>query len=165
MTQLTVGGQVPFKETYPGKVLEKFGDIGAKAIPISIGACALLSGRVSEFVVGCASVYLQEIEIGAIKRFFPRDRPEPYHRGKISRQDHESFPSAHAAGAFMGVGLAYGLYGLTSPITITAIATASLVGLSRYTSKKHWATDVLAGAVIGGIHGVVAGNFRAIVGL
>lgn len=166
MPNLFVDNQGYLRENYKAiKLLEKFGDMGQYAIPATIGVYALLSGNAVEaLAMGCLGG-VQYLEVFSIKKHFPRNRPEPYVIGKISREDTESFPSSHTGGAFLGVGLAYGLYDATSLITITSIALASLVGISRCLSKKHWPTDVIVGAMIGGIHGFASSQIRYVVGI
>jgi len=146
----------------PITLLEQFGDMGQYALPASTVVYALMSGNPVEAIamgiLGCA----QKIEVSAIKRHFPRQRPKPYVEGKVSREDIESFPSSHTGGAFLAVGLAGGLYGATNPLTITIIALACLVGASRYLSEKHWLSDVIGGAVIGSVNGWLAANCKQI---
>ena len=138
--------------------LEKFGDFGQYALPALVGSSALLSGNPIEAIAMGILGYVQKIEVFAIKRNFPRERPGPFIEGKVSREDSESFPSSHTGGAFLAVGLAGGLYGMTNPFSVTLIALACLVGASRYYSKKHWLSDILAGALIGIINGYLAAN-------
>lgn len=136
--------------------LEKFGDIGQYGIPASIGGYALFTGHSIEALIMGSVGYLQGKAVFVIKQKFPRVRPEPYVRGKVSKEDTESFPSSHTGGAFLAVGLAYALYGISNPFTVIAATLASLVGLSRYLSKKHWFTDVLGGACIGFANGYLS---------
>jgi undecaprenyl-diphosphatase len=91
---------------------------------------------------------VQKHFLSFLKSSFPKERPRPFIYGKISKQDKESFPSSHSAGAFLSAGLSFGLFGFTT-YTITCLALASLVGLSRIFSQKHWPSDVGAGAAIG----------------
>jgi membrane-associated phospholipid phosphatase len=144
------------------EVLEKFGDVGQYAIPALTSGYALISGNPVEALAMGVLGYVQMREVFAIKYYFPRARPRPYVEGRESREDKESFPSSHTGGAFMAVGLAWGLYGTKNPMTITTIALASLVGISRYLSKKHWPTDIIGGALIGGIHGFAAAHCKNI---
>jgi membrane-associated phospholipid phosphatase len=88
--------------------------------------------------------------IEPLKKLVPRNRPG-------SRLERDSFPSGHTATAFMGAELlrraakdksalvAYAGYGV-------AIATAAL----RVYNKKHWLSDVVAGAAIGILSVVIA---------
>jgi membrane-associated phospholipid phosphatase len=140
--------------------LEKFGDVGQYTLPGLVGGYALISGHPTQALAFGVLGYVQKLEVFAIKKHFPRERPVPYVVGKISQEDTESFPSSHTGGAFLAVGLSLGLYGPTSPITITSTALALLVGASRYLSKKHWLSDVLGGALIGTVHGLAAAHCR-----
>lgn len=133
--------------------LEKFGDVGQYILPAFAGGYALFSGNPMEAVAMGILGYIQKIEVFAIKHYFPRERPRPYIEGRVSQEDTESFPSSHTGGAFLAVGLTGGLYGISNLFTITIVALACLVGLSRYTSMKHWPNDIIAGAVIGTFHG------------
>lgn len=141
-------------------LLEKFGDVGQYLIPVATAGCALLSGHAVQAIalgiLGCA----QAFEFPYLKEHFPRDRPQPYRPGWVSPEDKESFPSSHTGGAFLAVGFTVGLYGVTSPMTITTLVLASLVGTSRYLSKKHWGSDVVVGALIGTVNGFIAANCK-----
>ncbi len=152
--------QEHFSDPQPIVFLEKFGDIGCWIMPSIIGSLAYFQGYryipVGTAVMGLAQKHL----ITALKSSFPKDRPRPYYYGKISKQDKESFPSSHSAGAFLSVGLSFGLYGFTTS-TITCLALSSLVGLSRILSQKHWPSDVLAGAAIGFSVGALCGRVFA----
>lgn len=58
-----------------------------------------------------------------------------------------SFPSGHTTSAFALAGsLAYS-YGM--PVGIPVYIAAAAIGLSRIKEERHWASDVVAGAVIG----------------
>jgi hypothetical protein len=64
--------------------------------------------------------------------------------------DYKSFPSGHAAVAFMTATMLAREYGWKSPwYTIGAYAVATATGVSRVTMEKHWAGDVVSGAGIG----------------
>lgn len=58
-----------------------------------------------------------------------------------------SFPSGHAAGAFMGASYAQFRYGWQWGVPMYAIATA--IGLQRINGDDHYWTDVIAGAALG----------------
>ena len=72
--------------------------------------------------------------------------------------DARSFPSGHTAGAFNGAGLAcahhihmdlYQSEAADTAACIGALTVASSVGVFRLIADRHWATDILSGAVIG----------------
>jgi membrane-associated phospholipid phosphatase len=93
-------------------------------------------------VIALAETIMNSI-LEPLKKLIPRQRP-----GNASRID--SFPSGHTATSFMGAeilrqatrekmpAVGYGGYAL-------AIGT----GLLRVRNKKHWLSDVVAGAVLG----------------
>jgi membrane-associated PAP2 superfamily phosphatase len=60
-----------------------------------------------------------------------------------------SFPSGHATLAFAAATV-YAMEFKDRPLVpIISYTTASLIGLSRISENRHWATDVLAGAALG----------------
>ena len=70
---------------------------------------------------------------------------------KISRRpngiEYEGFPSGHTSSAFSAAGFMQKRYGYKWGIPTTILA--SLVGISRITSKKHTTLQVLAGGILG----------------
>jgi membrane-associated phospholipid phosphatase len=69
-----------------------------------------------------------------------------------------SFPSGHTSGAFALATVAEVYYGPW--IGIPSYALASLVGVARLDSNQHWASDVLAGAIIGTMMGLGTATFH-----
>jgi membrane-associated phospholipid phosphatase len=71
----------------------------------------------------------------------------------IKRPDgsnYKSFPSGHTATAFVGAHILFKEYKDASPwIGVAGYAIATGTGLLRVTNKKHWLSDVSAGAGIG----------------
>lgn len=64
--------------------------------------------------------------------------------------DSESFPSGHAATAFMTATMLNHEYGHLSPwVGIGAYGVASATALMRVANHKHWVSDVMTGASIG----------------
>ena len=64
-----------------------------------------------------------------------------------------SFPSGHTTVAFAAATV-YALEYKKRPwVPILSYSAATLIGLSRITENKHWATDVLAGAALGYVTG------------
>ena len=85
-----------------------------------------------------------------LKKIVGRERPnrsdDPYSFSPFSSQD--SFPSNHATTAFaLASGIAAHYDGWVVP-TI-AYTVASSVAASRLNDNVHWASDVVAGAIIG----------------
>ncbi|MBQ8499744.1 MAG: phosphatase PAP2 family protein, partial [Bacteroidales bacterium] len=61
-----------------------------------------------------------------------------------------SFPSGHTATAFMTATMLHKEYGWRSPwFSIGGYTAAAITGVSRIMNKKHWMTDIMAGAAIG----------------
>jgi len=83
------------------------------------------------------------------KTAFGRDRPNGGSLG---------FPSAHTAGAFSLASVLEVHYGPL--VGIPAYAGASLVGLSRLDGNDHFTSDVIMGAVIGGVIGWGTASFH-----
>lgn len=83
-----------------------------------------------------------------LKNTIKRDRPcdalpfEAY----IVPSDKFSFPSGHAAAAFVFATLITHFY---PPFSLLAYSIASLVGISRVLLGVHYPTDIVAGAVLG----------------
>jgi membrane-associated PAP2 superfamily phosphatase len=77
-----------------------------------------------------------------------------------------SFPSGHATLAFAAATV-YALEFKDRPLVpIISYTTASLIGLSRITQNRHWATDILAGAALGYLIGrQVVNNYHRYVKL
>lgn len=62
---------------------------------------------------------------------------------------YSSFPSGHTTVAFAAATVFAQEYKNKIYVPIIAYSAATLIGISRITENKHWATDVLTGAVIG----------------
>jgi len=85
-----------------------------------------------------------------IKQAFKRDRPcdrfidiEPI----ITPSDKFSFPSGHAAAAFVFASILSYYYPVIIPVAYTI---AMLIGLSRVLLGVHYPSDIVAGALLGG---------------
>ena len=88
-------------------------------------------------------------------RPYQDEPPNPYlWEGPFEwKEQYTSFPSGHTTTAFAVASvLAHG-YKDKIWIGITSYSIATLVGISRINDNKHWATDVLAGAVLGAFIG------------
>jgi hypothetical protein len=75
--------------------------------------------------------------------------------------NYSSFPSGHTTAAFAAATVYAMEYRDKPIIPILSYGAATLVGLSRLTENKHWATDVLVGAMLGYFSGrQVVNNFH-----
>jgi membrane-associated phospholipid phosphatase len=71
----------------------------------------------------------------------------------VDLPSYSSFPSGHTTAAFAAATV-YALEYRDKPLVpILSYTAASLIGLSRLTENKHWATDVLVGAMLGYLSG------------
>lgn len=73
------------------------------------------------------------------------------HRTRPNGENNLSFPSGHTSGMFTVASVLDRRYGYK--VGIPGYLLASFVGLSRIKAKKHFATDVIAGATLGIIIG------------
>jgi membrane-associated phospholipid phosphatase len=72
-----------------------------------------------------------------------------------------SFPSGHTTVAFAAATVYAMEYRNKPLVSILAYSAASLIGMSRITENKHWATDVVVGAAIGYLTGrLVVNNYH-----
>jgi hypothetical protein len=71
----------------------------------------------------------------------------------LSSRSHSSFPSGHTTSAFAVATVFATVYENRPWVPVLAYGTATLVGLSRITENRHWATDVAVGAALGYLTG------------
>lgn len=99
----------------------------------------------------------------------PLEHAEPSFRGPFAdlgnspggEGSNSAFPSGHATLAFAAATVFAVEYKNKPIIPIIAYSMATLVGVSRITENKHWATDVFAGAILGYLTGrQVAYNYH-----
>jgi len=96
-------------------------------------------------------IVITALAVMAIKFTVRRKRPEG-ELGKIYRKtDPHSFPSGHAARAVMLAGVAIGLG--PAWLGILLVVWAIAVVLARVMMGVHYLSDVLAGALLGGLMG------------
>lgn len=103
---------------------------------------------------GFSASILSALVTSTIKGIVGRARPNsglgPHHFAPL--QSDYSFPSGHATGAFAFASVIAAHY--DEPwVDATAYGIASLVGIARIQLNAHWASDVVAGALIGGLIG------------
>jgi undecaprenyl-diphosphatase len=100
-----------------------------------------------------------------IKALVPRDRPYMYFDNPPARaavEGDESFPSRHSCIAFSAAAFGSTLFALRYPnspyrlpVTITSYALALATAALRVGSGNHFLSDVVAGALIGTVSGIV----------
>ena len=112
-------------------------------------------------IVLAASILVTAILVLAVKFSVRRRRPDGQWGAIYRSTDPHSFPSGHAARAFLIVVLAVGL----GPAWFGAIALlwAPLVTLARVAMGVHYLSDVLAGVLLGLTMGLVILRMIAII--
>ena len=100
------------------------------------------------------AIIVLAVVVLAAKFIIRRRRPDGEWGALYRTTDPHSFPSGHAARAILIAVLAIGL----GPWWLAAILCiwAPLVSLARVAMGVHYLSDVVAGAVLGGIAGVIA---------
>ena len=95
--------------------------------------------------------------------------PEPTFHGPVFKKGLDvggpayssSFPSGHTTVIFAAATVFAKEYSNIKWVPIVAYSTASLIGISRITENKHWATDVIVGATLGYLSGnLVVNNYH-----
>ena len=112
--------------------------------------------RIMAIVAGASIILGRYVVVEIIKRLYSRPRPYLILDGvkKIISENHDyqSFPSGHATIFFA---LATAIYFFNKKWGIVSFVAAILVGISRIFVGVHWPLDVLAGAIVGIISGVI----------
>ncbi len=104
-----------------------------------------------------AAVVAAELVTLSLKYATGRERPDDsassgdFHPFSLDREA-DSFPSGHTAGAF-SLAAVFAHHARTPAAFWGYYSLAGLVGLSRIYAGDHWASDVVAGAVIGELAG------------
>lgn len=127
-----------FNNLWASTTLETIGDIGQIALPLTAVGTALFYKDFPGFTEFGYSYLLSTGSVQLLKHIIHRERPN--HSG-------HSFPSGHTANGFVAASFMQLRYGWA--YGAPAYAVAAVIGYSRIEAKKHWTTDVVAGAVIG----------------
>ncbi|HET7063705.1 MAG TPA: phosphatase PAP2 family protein, partial [Rudaea sp.] len=138
--------------------IEKFGT-KQYGLPVLIGFYAV-GAAVDDYnaktvaLDGFSASVISSLTTSVFKGIAGRARPNsglgPHHWNLFGGD--QSFPSGHATGAFAFASVIAGHY--DSPwVATTAYTIASLVGVARIEQDAHWASDVVAGGLIGGLIG------------
>lgn len=90
----------------------------------------------------------------ALKMTFHRERPnendssDVFHGPDYTTLDHRSFPSGHTTTAFSLATVIADTYSDSKIIPVLAYGAAAIAGASRVHDNAHWASDVIAGALV-----------------
>jgi hypothetical protein len=118
--------------------VQRAGDVGAILLPVGAATGALIAkdhqglGQLAKAYVATMAV------VFTLKPLVDRTRPDG---------GSQSFPSGHAGSAFAGAAFLQMRYGWRWGIP--AYAVAAFVAYSRVESKRHYTSDVVAGAALG----------------
>jgi undecaprenyl-diphosphatase len=116
------------------------------AVTISIIDTSVMKPLLS---AGFASAVVEHTAYKFVKARTRRLRPSevlPQIKNLINFPDQFSFPSGHAAGAFMMATLLSHFY---AGMAIPLYTTASVIGISRVYNGVHYPSDVAAGTLLG----------------
>ena len=126
--------------------LEKTGDIMHLLLPASaFGATLMIEDNYQGSWQLVQSGVVSRLTVEGLKFSIDKDRPDD--------SGNDSFPSGHTADSFAAATFIQQRYGWSW--AIPAYVGATFVGYSRVASDKHYIEDVLAGAAIGIISGVL----------
>lgn len=124
---------------------ETASDVGVGALVVySVGA-PLLGGDEEGALEAGLSIAAAQGVTQFLKHLIDAPRPD--------RSDNDSFPSGHTATAFAAASSILERHGEDEGVP--ALALAGLVGTARVEARKHHWRDVLAGAAIGGVSGLL----------
>ena len=130
--------------TKPGRVLGSSAVVGGASALLFAVSRRSEDRRFRSFCYAAVQgMVVNESLVQAIKPVVHRERP--------NHQDRRAFPSGHAATSFMFATVLAEHYG--SKGGVPGYLVASYVATTRLSDSKHHLSDVVAGAVIGGIVG------------
>lgn len=127
--------------------------VGLSAVLYAGGEAFKNDGLRMTGLMGLESFCIAGIVVNGIKYLFARARPlsgegpNSLHWFSFKNKQH-AFPSGHSAAAFA---VAAVIAGQSRNFLVGAVSygLASLVAVSRVNNNEHWASDVLAGSIIG----------------
>lgn len=136
----------------------KYGEIigqGYAHVALDFGFFALGKTLNNERMVETSKALAEGLIINAIatniiKYSVRRKRPNGDSRN--------SFPSAHASGAFLTATVVSGMYDWDWKVMIPGYLLATFAGVSRLEDDYHWASDVVFGAALGTVIGVAVSS-------
>ncbi len=116
----------------------------------------LAKGRADQVIVLAVMLGVESLVVNqGVKRLFRRERPTQTgdDRLQVRRPATSSFPSGHASSAAFAATV---LAGWDAPaLTLVWYEVAAIVGISRAYVRIHHGSDVVAGAVVGTLLGLI----------
>jgi membrane-associated phospholipid phosphatase len=127
------------------------GDAGPTTLFVMFGETILLGNGIGQVV---------KTAVQRTRPYVYNDDPDIPAERKTSKSARQSFPSGHTINAFASAVFLSTVYGRLHPTSPArpwiwggSLAVAGTVGYLRYSAGKHFPTDILAGAAIGGLIG------------
>lgn len=107
------------------------------------------------FVLALAAALAARIGIGSpIRFFFPRSRPFlTYHVHQLIAEHAPGFPSGHALFFF---GFSVVAFAYDRKLGVLCLVLSTFIVLARVAAGIHYPSDIIAGAVLGSLCGLVA---------
>jgi hypothetical protein len=130
------------------QLLKLSAEVGQFLIPVAAGGYAIYNGNYAEVALLAFWTTVRKGENAFLKTISPRTDPNDL--------DDKSFLSAYTTRACLGAGFLAAKCGLLSAPTVMALSTADLLVFQRYVGNTPWPTDILFGATIALINGVLA---------
>ena len=117
-------------------------DFGQVALPAVAASYALYKKDYKGVAWLLLSVVVNQMSIEILKRLFNTKRPNGGER---------AFPSGNTAAAFLGPCFLIARYhlSLTTPLVVSSLALAALVGVGRVFINVHWPHDIVGGGLLG----------------
>jgi membrane-associated phospholipid phosphatase len=146
-----------FGGAYEGYVLASFGAYGVVFKNEKMKTTTLLATQA--YITGAAVETFFKVVSGRTRPSYydPNVEAEPTFLGPFAKSSgariNSAFPSGHTTVAFAAATVFAMEYKHTPWIPILAYSSASIIGLSRITENKHWATDVFVAAALGYLTG------------
>jgi len=136
------------------KFSKKLSTIGSDYITLPVAGGLYLYGRAFDDpkaretgVLGAETLLDSLILVQTLKLAFGRERPDEG-TGRFFK-GHKGFPSGHAMMTWSFASLISHEYAPGKVVPIVAYSTAALVSVARFTARKHYAGDILAGGAMG----------------
>lgn len=146
-----------FGGAYEGYVLASFGAYGVVFHNEKMKTTTLLATQA--YITGAAVETVFKVLSGRTRPSYydPNAEAEPSFLGPFAKSGgariNSAFPSGHTTVAFAAAAVFAMEYKNKPWVPIVAYSSASIIGLSRITENKHWATDVFAAAALGYLTG------------
>jgi membrane-associated phospholipid phosphatase len=138
------------------KFSKNVSQIGANYITLPVAGGLYLYGRLRNDpkaretgVLGAETLLDSYLLVSILKLAFGRERPEVVEGEGRFFKGHHGFPSGHSIMTWSFASVISHEYAPGKVVPIVAYGTAAIVSASRFTARKHFASDILAGGAMG----------------